>query len=192
VQSSTKTPNMALHRDSAAYAASPVRGGVPQQFINLGMKYMKSIRRKDREISNKEAIQILSIGEYGFLSTVDSDNMPYGVPLNYIFRNNCIEFHGAIEGYNVTNLNQNPNCSFCVVGKTEVLPDKFTTNYESVIVSGQISELTGEEKRNSLIAFLKKYSPNHMEAGMKYIEKRFDETRVFSIRINKMKGKANK
>ena len=153
---------------------------------------MKSIRRKDRAISEEEAIRLLTIGQYGVLSTVDSNNMPYGIPLNYIFRNNCIEFHSATKGHKVTNLEQNLNCSFCVVGKTEVLPDKFGTKYESVIVSGSISELKEEEKRYTLIALLKKYSTDHMETGLKYIETLFDKTRVFSLKINEMTGKARK
>ncbi len=47
-----------------------------------------------------------------------------------------IYFHCAPEGHKLENLSGNNKVSFCVVGKTQVLPDKFATNYESVIVFG--------------------------------------------------------
>ena len=43
---------------------------------------IREMRRKDREISEEEACQLLATGEYGVLSTVGSDGEPYGVPLS--------------------------------------------------------------------------------------------------------------
>ena len=150
----------------------------------------KQLRRKDRAISLEEAREILSKGEFGILSTVDDENQPYGVPLNYVFRNNCIEFHCATEGHKIDNITRNNRVSFCVVGKTKVLPGEFATEYESVIVFGSISELTGHNKRDFLISLLQKYSSNHMEAGMKYLDGSIDRTRGYSISISELSGKA--
>jgi nitroimidazol reductase NimA-like FMN-containing flavoprotein (pyridoxamine 5'-phosphate oxidase superfamily) len=57
---------------------------------------MKSVRRKDREITSKEAIAILDAAEYGILSTVGEDGQPYGVPLCYAYKDNAIYFHCAV------------------------------------------------------------------------------------------------
>jgi nitroimidazol reductase NimA-like FMN-containing flavoprotein (pyridoxamine 5'-phosphate oxidase superfamily) len=150
------------------------------------------LRRKDRAISAERAMQILSRGEFGVLSTVDAENQPYGVPVNYVLVNNCIEFHCATSGHKIDNINYNDKVSFCVVGETQVLPAEFSTAYESVIVFGAISELTGSAKRDSLVFLIAKYSPDRMEAGMEYIERLIAQTSVYSIAISEMTGKANR
>jgi hypothetical protein len=43
-----------------------------------------------------------------------------------------------------------------------------------------------------LIAILEKYSGDYMEAGVKYMEKMWDKTRVYKIEIEHMTGKAKK
>jgi nitroimidazol reductase NimA-like FMN-containing flavoprotein (pyridoxamine 5'-phosphate oxidase superfamily) len=143
-------------------------------------------------ITNVETLSILERGEYGILSTVSSNNEPYGVPLNYCLINECIYFHCAVEGRKLNNINKNPKVSFCVVGKTEVLPDKFGTNYESCIVQGSVSESFGGEKQLALEGLIHKYSKNFVSEGLKYIEKLKDKTRVFKISIESISGKARK
>jgi len=51
---------------------------------------MKKLRRKDRQIETDEAKRLLSEVEYGVLSTVDKNSQPYGVPLNYAYKNNSM------------------------------------------------------------------------------------------------------
>ena len=150
------------------------------------------MRRKDRMITNEETFSILDKGEYGILSTTSSNNEPYGVPVNYCIINECIYFHRALEGRKIDNINSNPNVSFCVVGKTEVLPDKFGTRYESCIVQGLASESFGEEKQLALEGLIHKYSENFISEGLEYIEKLKDKTRVFIISIESISGKARK
>ncbi len=157
-----------------------------------GRKEKELMRRKDRMITDKETLSILEKGEYGILSTVSFDNEPYGVPLNYCLINECIYFHCALEGRIINNISKNAKVSFCVVGKTELLPDKFATNYESCIVQGLISESFGEEKRLALEGLVPKYSKKFVSEGIKYIEKCKDKTRVFKISIKSISGKARK
>jgi len=150
------------------------------------------MRRKDRLITNAETFSILEKGEYGILGTVSSNNESYGVPVNYCLINKSIYFHCALEGRKINNINNNPKVSFCVVGKTEVLPDKFGTKYESCIVEGVASESFGEEKQLALEGLIHKYSENFVSEGLKYIEKLKDKARVFKIPIESISGKARK
>ncbi len=89
----------------------------------------KEIRRKDRATDNEAALALLNDGEYGVLSTVDQDNQPYGTPVNYAVVDNSIFIHSATEGCKLENIRSNSNVSFCVVGKTELLPEQFSTRY---------------------------------------------------------------
>jgi nitroimidazol reductase NimA-like FMN-containing flavoprotein (pyridoxamine 5'-phosphate oxidase superfamily) len=153
---------------------------------------MKELRRKDRAISEEEAIALLNKAEYGVLSTVTENGEPYGVPLNFCFIDHCIYFHCAVEGQKIDNIKHNKSVSFCAVGNTEILPDKFGTKYESVVVSGEVEEVFDMNKQLALEGLLHKYSPEFVDKGMKYIEDLKEKTRVFKINIKKLTGKARK
>lgn len=153
---------------------------------------MRDLRRKDRAITNDEAIAILNRAEYGVLSTVSPDGKPYGVPLNFCIVDHCIYFHCAIEGQKLDNIEKNKSVSFCTVEDIEILSDKFATKYESVIVSGEVEEISGHNKQIALEGMLKKYSPNYFREGLEYIEKLKAKTRVFKISILNLSGKARR
>ena len=120
------------------------------------------------------------------------DGTPYGVRLIFCVIDNCIYFHCALEGQKIDNIEYNKLVSFCVVENTEILPDKFATKYESVIVLGEAEEVFNNEKQMALEGLLRKYSPDFFDKGIKYIEDLRDKTRVFKISINKLTGKARR
>ena len=148
------------------------------------------MRRKDRAISEDEAIALLDIAEYGVLSTVNEYGKPYGVPLNFCIIDSCVYFHCTVEGQKIDNITHNGNVSFCTVGKTTILPETFGTLYESVIISGEVVEVFGPKKQAGLEGLLHKYSPEFIDKGIEYIDSLKEITRVFKIAINKLTGKA--
>ena len=154
---------------------------------------MKKMRRKDRAITEEEIIALLNKVEYGVLSTVSENGKPYGVPLNFCFIDHCIYFHCAVEGHKIDNIKQNKSVSFCAVGNTEILPAKFGTKYESIIVSGEVEEVFDVNKQIALEGIIHKYSPEFIDKGIKYIEgEKKEKTKVFKITIEKLTGKARK
>ena len=150
------------------------------------------IRRKDRAITQEEATALLNKAEYGVLSTVSENGEPYGVPLNYCVIDNNIYFHCAVEGKKIENIKHNKSVSFCAVGNTEILPDKFGTKYESVVVSGEIEEVFNSDKQNALEGLLHKYSNGYFDKGLTYIEDLREKTKVFKVTVNNISGKARK
>ena len=153
---------------------------------------MKELRRKDRAITEEEAVALLNRAEYGVLSTVSENAEPYGVPLNFCVIDHCIYFHCAIEGQKIDNFEYNKSVSFCAVGNTQILSDKFGTKYESVIAAGDIEEVFDVDKQLALEGLLHKYSPEFIEKGLEYIESLKEKTRVFKITIHKLTGKARR
>jgi nitroimidazol reductase NimA-like FMN-containing flavoprotein (pyridoxamine 5'-phosphate oxidase superfamily) len=149
------------------------------------------MRRDDRQIKQNDALDILNCAEYGILSTVDSNNQPYGVPLNFCVVHNRVYFHCATVGKKIDNIFYNSKVSFCVVGNTCVLPDKFGTKYESTIVTGLAKEVYDSEKQAALEGLLKKYSREYFEEGLKYIESLSEKMRVFGISIESISGKSH-
>lgn len=154
---------------------------------------MKEMRRKDRQLNDEETLSVLERGEYGILSTVCRDGSPYGVPVNYVYFNGCIYFHCAKNaGLKLENIGNNANVCFTVVGKTELLPSKFSTKYESAVVFGKARRLEEDAKKEPLLKLVEKYSPDFIEAGRKYIEKSASEADIVEISIEHMTGKGRK
>lgn len=152
----------------------------------------REMRKKDRKLENTEALEILKKCNYGVLSTVGENGYAYGVPISYVYVNDGIYFHSALEGSKLENIRLNHSVSFCVVGDTLLLPDKFSTNYESVIAFGKALEVSGIEKKEALFAFVDKYSGQYREKGQEYIEKAIERTRVIKINIEHLSGKARR
>jgi len=152
----------------------------------------KEMRRKDREMVPEEIEEVLTKGEYGFFSTISDNGYPYTVPVNYVYHDQGIFFHCAGEGHKLENMHQNPRVSFCVVTDTEVLPEKFSTKYKSVVAFGSAREITGDLKEEVLFQLIHKYAHDFLEKGKKYIENAKEETTVIKIDIHHMTGKARK
>lgn len=152
----------------------------------------KNMRRSDRELSQEEALVILEKCSFGVLSVLGDNEYAYGVPLNYVFFNNNVYIHCAKQGFKLDSLRKNPKVCFTVVGATETLADKFSTNYESAIVFGTAIEIIESEKIEALKAFIYKFSPDFKEEGMQYIEKASSATTVIKIEAQKITGKARR
>lgn len=150
------------------------------------------IRRQDRRIDDEEAYSILAGGEFGVLSMCTVDDEPYAVPVNYAMCGKNIYIHCAAEGTKLNCIRYNNRVSFCVVGRTEMLPSKFSIKYESTIAYGTAVEAAGEEKRDALLKIVEKYSPAHVSEGIQYINKSIDRASVIKISIDVVTGKARK
>ncbi len=150
------------------------------------------MRRDDRALSEEGALAILEKGEYGVLSTVSESGAPHGIPLNYCVINGNIYFHCAMEGYKLDNIAAHPSVSFCVVGNTQVIPEKFATEYESCIVYGTAEEVSGEEQILALEGLVAKYSADYIEKGGKYLMSMLEKVKVVRITPKYISGKARK
>lgn len=148
---------------------------------------------RNSPITLNETEKILEDGAYGYFATTGSDGYAYGVPVNYVYMNNCIYVHGSKIGHRIDNVKFNPSVSFCVVDGVKVLADKFDTLFRSTIIFGK-AELVDEkeEKSRALMALLEKYSSDYMEKGLKYMNSQIDNTSVIRISIEYMTGKAQK
>jgi len=153
---------------------------------------MRAMRKSERQITQDETLALLENGQYGILSLLDADNLPYGLPLSYVFTDGQIYIHCAPEGRKLDGLRAHPAVSFCVVGATQTLPEKFTTRYESVIVTGTAREIKGEQKEAALMALVRKYSPQHVEKGAAYVQSAADKACAFAIAVEAVTGKARR
>lgn len=158
------------------------------------MKYVNDrIRRQDRLMDEERAIELLRDGEYGVLSMV-SEDMGYGIPVNFVWDGkNSIYIHCAPEGRKLVAVEQNPKVSLCVIGKVNLLPRNFTTEYESAIFFGEAHiHLSEEEKMHALHLLIDKLSPNFKELGDKYAHMSFHRVEIIRVDFSEFSGKRKK
>ncbi|MGL4594806.1 MAG: pyridoxamine 5'-phosphate oxidase family protein [Thermoguttaceae bacterium] len=111
-------------------------------------------RRVDRIISEKESIRILDAAIYGVLATISPDGSSYGIPLNFVRKDQKIFLHCALEGKKLENIEHDNRVCFCVVGKAEIISDQFTMEYESVVVTGTAKIISSPEKKRAALKLL--------------------------------------
>ncbi len=151
----------------------------------------REMRRKDRQLAPEEAEAILSAGKYGILSIVCEDGYPYGLPISYAYDGEKLYFHHSAEpGLLNDSVSGAVRACFTVVGSTELLPEKFSTKYESVIVFGKLRK--SGDKLGGLMRLVEKLSPGFEEKGRRYAALSLDEVAVYEFEIEQMTGKARR
>ncbi len=159
------------------------------------MKYTnETVRRQDRLLDEKSAVEILRNGEYGFLAMQSENGGGYGLPISYVWNErNSIYLHCSPTGRKLRCIELCNKVTFSVVGKTKVIPEKFTTAYESIILECNASiNLPKEEKMIALELLIDKYSPNDKEIGLVYAEKSYDRTEIIRLDVLNWSGKCKR
>lgn len=148
------------------------------------------MRRKNQQLPDEMCSSILKKAHTGTLALIDEDNFPYALPINYAFENNTFYFHCALEGHKLQAIRHCNKASFCVIDKDEIVPEKFTTAYISVIVFGEIQIIEEvSTKRKALELLGRKYSPGLEQSLQEEINRAFDRTCVIELKIEQMTGK---
>ena len=159
------------------------------------MKYNNDdVRRRDRLLSEQRATELIRIAEYGVLSMIDEDGQPYAIPVNHVWDGeDCLYIHSAPEGKKLRAIAKNPNVCLCIVGDVNLLPSKFTTEYESVVIRGLARiGLDEEERLKALHLLINKLSPEYKQLGEKYAQASFHRTEIIKIEMLQFSGKCKK
>lgn len=120
----------------------------------------REMRRKKQVLSAEKNIAVLMRGSSGVLALSGDDDYPYAVPISYVYDGTNIYFHCAKAGHKLDAIQRNNKASFCVVDQDEVVPEKYTSYFRSVIVFGTICIIKDEEKKRKAIEKLAlKYAP---------------------------------
>ena len=152
----------------------------------------RPMRRVDRATSKERAYEILKDSPYGVFTLQGDDDYPYGVPVNHIVIDGDIYFHVASEGKKFDSLILNNKCGFTAVSSHEVVPEKITTKYASVICMGLAHIVDGDEKINALIEIMKIYANEFLESNMDNIRNSMKRLKIIKIEVKHITGKENK
>ena len=122
------------------------------------------MRRNVQQLSQEESEAVLLRGTAGVLALAGDKEFPYAVPISYVYDGEHIYFHSATEGHKIDAIERNPNASFAVIDQDEVIPEKYTTAFRSVIVFGSIRIIGDDtEKRAAVCKLALKYAPDNTE-----------------------------
>lgn len=111
----------------------------------------RKMRRGRQELSLEETEAILNRQTAGVLALSGDGGYPYTVPISYIYADGKLYFHCARSGHKLDAIRRDPKASFCVIDQDQIVPEKFTTLYRSVIVFGQIRRIEDEKQKRSAI-----------------------------------------
>lgn len=150
-----------------------------------------SLRRNERALTEETARQLLQHGSYGILSLQEPEGGAYGVPLHYAWDNHRqLYMHAARQGHKLACLAACNRVSFCIVGTTHVLPEHFSTQYQSIILRGSMQIVQDPAaKQQALHLLLKKYTPQHLEEGQQYVLRALNKTHILQLTIETWCGK---
>lgn len=150
----------------------------------------RKLRRYKQELSHDEIIKILSTATSGVLAVLGDDDYPYAVPLSYVYHQNQLIFHCACTGHKIDAIKKHQKVSFCIIDQDQVVPEKYTTYYRSVIVFGKARLVNDDyEKRRSLEILAAKYSPDDRQGREEEINKLFQQVMVMIVDIESISGK---
>ncbi len=105
-------------------------------------------RRANQGISEDVSKNILEKGITGVLGVIGDEGYPYTVPLNYVYHEGKIYFHSATEGHKLDAIRENDKVSFTVIERDDVVSERLTTLYRSVIIFGRARILETEKEIN--------------------------------------------
>lgn len=147
------------------------------------------MRRKDREMDAKFALELFDKAPYVTLSMVRADGSAYAVPLTLARTDDqTFYFHCAKEGDKLDALRENPQV--CLSAVTRCQPTvgpkdgSFTMQFRSAIAFGRAQLVEDDAERvEALRAICTRWLPHHMDAFQSAIERSLHRTAVVRITL---------
>lgn len=155
------------------------------------------MRRTDKEIKDKKFMESILQEANHCVIALSDDNRPYVVPMNFAYQDYTLYLHSSNKGRKIEILKLNPQVSFGVEIKTELVKSKNPCNYGmkymSVYGFGYSHFIEdSKEKIEALNIMMDKYSCVEYDDGKyDYLEHMLDELVVIKINIIKLTCKVS-
>ena len=106
----------------------------------------RKMRRFKQQLSEAECLELLEKEPRGVLALLGDDDYPYAVPLDFLYRDGKLYFHGAREGHKLDALRRHDKVSFCVMDAGFRREGEWALNIRSVIAFGRIRAMAYDEE----------------------------------------------
>lgn len=114
------------------------------------------MRRSDRECSNPEFVNEVLNSAPEMHVAFSGGDMPYVVPLNFVYADGVVYFHCAPEGRKLELLARDNRVAFSACTDVEVDSARQTTYFKSVCGNGTMRVVTDEAEMVQALALLGK------------------------------------
>ena len=151
---------------------------------------MREMRRFKQALTPDECDAVLERNTAGVLAVLGDEGYPYAVPMSYVYSDGKVYFHWATAGHKLDAVRAEPRASFCVVDRDQVVPEKYTTYYRSVIVFGSARVVDDPaEKRRAIDALCAKYRPGFEAERAAEIDGSWDRFLMVALTPERITGK---
>jgi len=149
------------------------------------------MRRKDKEIKDENTITSIIKRAAVCRIGLSENNVPYIVPLNFGYKDNCLYFHSAREGKKIEMIRSNNTVCFEIDIDHEIVKEEnacgWSMKYHSIIGFGKAFFVEGfEEKRKALDIIMEHYSG---KSSFEYPEDAVNNAAIIKVKIESMTGK---
>lgn len=150
----------------------------------------REMRRNKQLLSEEIAVEILNRNTSGTLALLGDNDYPYAVPMSYVYADGRIYFHASKVGHKIDAINNHEKASFCVIDKDEIVPEKYTTYFRSVIAFGKMQLVENvEDIRRIAKVLAMKYSPDFEEGITAEIDSSLQNMAIIEMTIDHMTAK---
>ena len=123
----------------------------------------REMRRKKQQLTPSEAEKIIKSHCTCTLALAGDDGYPYSLPISYAYIDGKIYFHCAKVGHKIDAIKSNERVSLSIIESDEIIEEKFTNKYKSVIVFGKARII--EDKNESGYVFYYPDLPGYITYG---------------------------
>ena len=130
----------------------------------------RTMRRFKQQLTEQECETILQGAYRGFLSVNGEGGYPYTIPMNFLYQNNRIYFHSALQGHKIDAIMNSPKACFTLINDPVKQENDWWYHVSSVVCFGQMSIIEDQDERMEILkSFGKKYFPEgyDMEKDLK-------------------------
>jgi len=153
------------------------------------------VRRKDKLMSDEQALEFLARGWCGRIASVGADGWPYCVPLLYVWADGEVRVHNpAARGHFRANVEHNPRVCFEVDEPDQVFDyGRFECDsglaYSSVILFGRICVVDERDVKQRFCEMLMQKYGKPDTGRPKGFFPRLDIITVYAITVERITGK---
>ena len=149
------------------------------------------MRKKDKEIKDENTIKSIIKRATVCRIGLSENNVPYIVPLNFGYKDDCLYFHSAREGKKIDMIRSNNDVCFEIDIDHEIVKREnacdWSMKYYSIIGFGKAFLVEGfEEKRKALDIIMEHYSG---KSSFEYPEDTVNNAAIIKVKIESMTGK---
>lgn len=148
------------------------------------------MRRIKQQLDNSEVLDILKSNTTCTLALIGENGYPYSLPISYCYDEDNIYFHCAKVGHKIDCIKNCDSISLSVIEHDEIIEEKFTDKYKSVVVFDKVEIIDDEKEIRRLCRKMcAALCPNVSDGIEKEIEQFIEQTAVVKITIEHMTGK---